>query len=276
MILTCPACATQYAVKDGAIPPGGRKVRCASCRHSWHQDGEPLEDPGEAGEAIQQPGDAGSEDQSLAEVGFADDIAPQPDIADEGDAYAPLDEPPVEVPPAADDGALEDQPPDREEDTRVWGSSAEDFRPFADREPETGRRRGLVAVGIALVLIAAIAAAIWFLAPPAWQERLGLATASAETPLQLMMTHSDRTQLESGNELLAVSGRVINPTDRQQEVPPIRAELRSSSGELVYSWTIPAPTPVLAPGASASFNSAELDVPAGGDELTVTLGEPST
>ena len=38
MILTCPACNTKYVVKDGAIPPGGRQVRCASCKHSWHQD----------------------------------------------------------------------------------------------------------------------------------------------------------------------------------------------------------------------------------------------
>ena len=38
MILTCPSCGTQYVVKDGAIPPGGRQVRCASCKHSWHQD----------------------------------------------------------------------------------------------------------------------------------------------------------------------------------------------------------------------------------------------
>ena len=38
MILTCPSCGTQYVVKDGAIPPQGRQVRCASCRHSWHQD----------------------------------------------------------------------------------------------------------------------------------------------------------------------------------------------------------------------------------------------
>src|SRR5262249_24088494 len=38
MILTCPSCGTQYVVKDGAIPPQGRQVRCAACRHSWHQD----------------------------------------------------------------------------------------------------------------------------------------------------------------------------------------------------------------------------------------------
>ena len=41
MILTCPNCGTQYVVKDGAIPPQGRQVRCASCKHSWHQDPEP-------------------------------------------------------------------------------------------------------------------------------------------------------------------------------------------------------------------------------------------
>ena len=40
MILTCPSCGTQYAVKDGAIPEGGRKVRCAACGHSWHQEPE--------------------------------------------------------------------------------------------------------------------------------------------------------------------------------------------------------------------------------------------
>ena len=40
MILTCPACDTKYVVKDDAIPPAGRQVRCASCKHSWHQDPE--------------------------------------------------------------------------------------------------------------------------------------------------------------------------------------------------------------------------------------------
>ena len=42
MILTCPACDTKYVVKDDAIPPGGRQVRCASCKHSWHQDPEGM------------------------------------------------------------------------------------------------------------------------------------------------------------------------------------------------------------------------------------------
>ncbi|MCY7280788.1 MAG: zinc-ribbon domain-containing protein [Sphingomonas bacterium] len=48
MILTCPACTTKYVVKDGAIPPAGRQVRCASCKHSWHQAPDEAAPDGEA------------------------------------------------------------------------------------------------------------------------------------------------------------------------------------------------------------------------------------
>jgi hypothetical protein len=87
-------------------------------------------------------------------------------------------------------------------------------------------------------------------------------------------THMDRQRLESGNELLTVTGRVINPTTQEQTVPPLQAQLRSRAGKIVYSWTIAPPARSLAAGASASFNSAEVNVPPGGDELTISLGQP--
>jgi len=87
-----------------------------------------------------------------------------------------------------------------------------------------------------------------------------------------MVTSNDRQRLASGNELLAVSGRVINPTDRAQPVPPLRAELLDATKQrIVYSWTIAPPAATLAPGASARFNSAEVDVPEGGVHLRVML-----
>ncbi|MGI8612276.1 MAG: zinc-ribbon domain-containing protein [Sphingomicrobium sp.] len=300
MILTCPSCGTQYVVKDGAIPKHGRQVRCASCKHSWHQDPEPSETGSEdetiAEAALIEPStgpeaeERAYQEATLAAEDHSGEAAvEEPEAADEAEpppGYTPID--PV-APPA--DGLVEATPtaplppPDYDEPAIVEEPPAaapveepldDDFRPFryeADEAPRT--RSPLLTILLVALLIAALAAAFWFLAPAEWKQRMGIAGAG-ETPLQLMMTHSDRQKLASGNELLAVSGRVINPTDENQDVPPIRAQLRSATGELVYSWTIAPPARTLPPGASATFNSAEVNVPAGGDELTITLGSVKT
>ena len=302
MILTCPACGTQYVVKDGAIPPQGRQVRCASCKHSWHQDPEPVEaaddeqtiteaaliEPRSGPEAEQRAYEAAAladeaspdvvdEAEGPDETGPAE--AAEAELAEPGEPFEPPAEPlaePEEAPAAAlyaHEGAISDEQAVKQDWTGTPAEPAYDdeFSPFAAREPEPKQRSPLLTILVIALLIAAAAAAFWFLAPPEWKQRIGIAGAG-ETPLQLMMTHSDRQKLASGNELLAVSGRVINPTDESQNVPPIQAQLRSSSGKLVYSWTIAPPARTLPPGASATFNSAEVNVPAGGDELTITLG----
>ena len=296
MILTCPACGTQYVVKDGAIPPQGRQVRCASCKHSWHQDPEPLdlgdqEEVETVVEAAMIAPSTGPEAEERAYVAaMADEPAavtdePATEVSDEQAGYAPItpaEEPPVEyaaVEEPATDSEPETQYEPEPDPDQAWtpgpedqGVRDDDFSPFAHRElQEPKRRNPALTIVLLVLLIAAAAAAFWFLAPPEWKQRIGIASAG-DTPLQLMMTHSDRQKLASGNELLAVTGRVINPTEKSQPVPPIQAQLRSSSGQLVYSWTIAPPARILPPGASATFNSAEVNVPAGGDELTITLG----
>jgi len=143
------------------------------------------------------------------------------------------------------------------------------FRPADDVEPR--RRSPVVTILVIVVVVVALAAAFWFLAPPEWKARLGLVGVGT-SPLALVTTHMDRQRLESGNELLTVSGRVINPTGKEQQVPPMQAELKTRAGKIVYSWTIAPPARSLPAGGSASFNSAEVNVPPGGDELTITLG----
>jgi len=149
------------------------------------------------------------------------------------------------------------------------------FSPFAESDDvATPRsRRPVVTLLIVALIVAALAAAFWFVAPPEWKARVGLG-AGGTSPLALVTTHMDRQQLESGNELLTVSGRVINPTSSEQDVPPLQAQLRTKTGKVVYSWVIAPPAPSLAAGASAPFNSAEINVPPGGDELTISLGSP--
>ena len=286
MILTCPSCGTQYVVKDGAIPPNGRQVRCKACQHSWREfppsaaESEELHAQSEALSQGEEPL-AGPEAQAIAETveeqepvrGEAYDEALPEETASEYDQDEPLaEEPePSPIPPEADVVGLAEAGPSHRLE---WVEGDEDFSPFAPREPDGVRSRSRLILGaVVVLLVAAIVAGLWFLAPLEWRQRLGIAEAS-ETPLQLMMTHSDRTQLASGNEFLNISGRIINPTDQQQKVPPIHAQLHDASGKVVYKWTIPPPTKTIPPGGSASFNSAELNIPPAAQELTVTLGEP--
>ena len=296
MILTCPNCGTQYVVKDGAIPPQGRQVRCASCKHSWHQDPEAQAEP-EPEAARPEAAAAEAEEETVTEATLieprsgpeAEERAYEGAVVEEEAAVAP--EPAAEESP---EEFAEEVPtqgpvfPAEEEEVPVaaipqqdWREPPQpevqddDFGPFPAREDEVEPRKRSRVVGLLLIVlvVAAVAAAFWFLAPPEWKARVGLG-GDGESPLALVTTHMDRQRLESGNELLTVTGRVINPTSEDQQVPPLQAELRSSTGQVVYRWTIAPPARSLPPGASASFNSAEVNVPPGGDELTITLGSP--
>ena len=292
MILTCPACDTKYVVKDGAIPPAGRKVRCASCQHSWHQDADPSFAPAEdeVPMAIASLGGPPEPVDHEGGVDFAEveAVGEVPPMAEAGQMIAEIPEPDIAPPdvdvhrsavvPEAED-AIDDAPRMAMSDEPAAQSAAPteesgEFVGYVERyvdEDERPRRRW-PAVLLALFLIAVAAAAFWFLAPPEWKARAGIAQAGV-SPLQLMITTSDRQPLESGNELVAISGRVFNPTDIEQTVPPIHAELRNKQTRaVIHKWTIAPPARVLGPRASANFNSAEVDVPQGGDELTVTLG----
>jgi len=300
MILTCPSCGTQYVVKDGAIPPEGRQVRCAACKHSWHQDPddsgtaqppaaaeqEPAEPIEQAAQEINPAESSGvsTEDESLAEATLIDprsgpeaEERAYEEAVIEGDADAP---PTGEAAAAVADPAVEHESPAgapaAEEDWNeppVAEAAQDSFSPFAEDEEQPRRRSPIVTIVIIALVVIVLAALFWFFAPPDIKARLGLAAAGA-SPLALVTTHMDRQRLESGNELLTVTGRVINPTAKEQDVPPLKAQLRSRSGKVVYSWTIAPPARSLPAGGSASFNSAEVNVPPGGDELTITLGDP--
>ena len=244
MILTCPACGTQYAVKDGAIPEGGRKVRCASCGHSWHQ--MPEEGSGEASETIPvpepapAPGDPAAaatefdtEPGEPAPIGYepTEPVAPGAELV-EGQTGIPV------PPPDA-------QWPDTRSDEQDWDPEKEipDAEEIAAAESETApdrKRTWLMGLVIAIVVLIIIVAGLLLVAPDSLRQGIGIPGAQA-TPLQIAPGTPERQKLASGNELVVVSGRVINPSAKQQTVPPIEAQLHDKSGKLIYSWTIAPP-----------------------------------
>jgi predicted Zn finger-like uncharacterized protein len=229
MILSCPSCKTRYVVPDSAIGPTGRQVRCASCRHSWHQPPPVADEPVPIRPAVpppRAPAPAGRRG-AAAEI-----IGPAPAEAQEGYAVEPPSRP-------------------RRNPARMWT---------------------IAAIVAALLMLIATALLLW-LAPHRFGNGFAMDGEAAGTPLRIQNQRVERGAMASGNELLTVTGQIVNPTDKPQPVPQIRAELQDAAGRSVYSWSISPPISELQPRQSATFNSAEVDVPGGARRVHLDFGK---
>ena len=230
MILECTECHTRYLVPDTAIGPDGRTVRCASCKHSWFQEGVTADD---------------AVDRDAAPV-----------------AETPVQPPVPDVPPP-----VEQAPP-----VEALAPSQPGYDAFAHAPPFRARRNPakrwtIAAVAAGVVMIAAFGGIVYSGAPGLASD---LFQPNAGTPLKIVSKPIDQ-HVFNGNEIFAVSGTVLNPTDSPQPVPDIRADLRDAQRRIVFSWMIRPEANTLAPRGKLDFNSAKLDVPVNAKELVLSF-----
>ena len=304
-ILTCPSCATRYNVKASAIPPEGRTVRCAACGNKWHVDPDPDDVAPSAMDAPEETaqGMATSEPRAMeTDAPPARDPTPTPPPVPQ-----PVETPPPPPEPTASAAdapreavlasppepevaaAVEEQQAAQEEviDERVTDHPFDEapaadagftgIDPIEDHDDEeeldAPRSRWWLWLLVLVVLVAAAIAALFTVAPAEWRQQLGVGGVVAEeSPFDVILTRQNMSTLESGQRMLSVTGRVVNVTEDAAAIPPIHAELRDENEAVLHEWTIAPPAPSLGPGESATFNSAEADIPDGGSRIVMVVG----
>ena len=237
MILTCPACETRYLIADGAIPSAGRQVRCASCKHSWFQPG-PEESQRESEQLPLPP-----PSPPAAAVAPAPSMAANRMDADDEE-------------PAATDTSFEEAEP----------------RPrWRLHVPPVWRWISLALLTLVALVLIGIGIVRYMGLEPQLESMFTRPSTPESRLLLNVVRQPERRILESGNELFAISGRIVNPTNEEQKIPDIRAELRDAKGKLVYGWTITPPQRSLEARGSIEFNAAEVNVPRNAQRLTISF-----
>ena len=286
MIIACPACNTRYVVPDTAIGVEGRTVRCAKCRHSWHQDGNGVAGSGSAPvesapppRAAPQPPrpqpQAASAKPTVVETPVArpapgEPNVSQPDGAAEGAALAAGAGPAIETPPSRDfdetDPPFGDIPAaapapyaDGDEDDEV--SRFDHAPPFGSRR-NMGRIWTVAAITFA-ALATGLGALVYFAGVPEWLPiaRPLFGAGTPDLKLEFPVAEQDRRTLPNGTEFFGARIKVTNTARESRTVPDILIVLRDQRERQVYSWVVAPPQSTLGPGATVTINEAVTDVP---------------
>ncbi|EWY37030.1 hypothetical protein N825_22230 [Skermanella stibiiresistens SB22] len=112
-------------------------------------------------------------------------------------------------------------------------------------------------------------AEIW---PPSARlfEAVGLPVEALGAGLQLQNVRSEK-RVEDGLTVLVIEGQIVNISDKERPVPPLRAVTLGPDKSPVGDWTFTASHETLLPGEIATFTSQMREPPGVITEIAITF-----
>lgn len=264
MLLVCPSCRTRYVVPDSAIGAAGRQVRCASCRHSWFQEGPSSIAPPKLEPIVQVK--APAQDSAKDRVETRAENAPLP-VENPHPGFAAMDAPPVYIEPAVFD---------REESsltglrTPPLSDDLPERSQFAHEPPFRARRNPakimtFAAIAFA-VFIALAGGALWY---SGWLED-SFAVTTTESKLTIV-PHNNLAlgRAADGSPYFIASGSIVNPTAEKLSVPNMLITIKDASGRSIFNWEMKPPVASLEAGTTVDFSQLKRDVPLASADISI-------
>ncbi len=285
MLLVCPSCNSRYVVPDAAIGADGRQVRCANCKHSWHQ--QPVVQPAPPAPPVAAPrpiaetaAEAADQEKPESEavaapvasptaavtesapkedsVEAAEDETPSPAVQQGFSGFDETVEQANAAEPTAPPAFAESPPP---EPPHII-AAPEDHSQFAHEPPFKPRRNPaklwtMAAIAFALSIVLVGGALSWFGVPGG-----SFNSAAREPDLKIVLNDNlDLGEKDDGTPYFIASGSIVNPTSSDQDVPAILITLKAADGRPVYSWKLKPKVSHLGPGEKVDFSELRFDVP---------------
>lgn len=239
MILTCPSCSTRYQADGARFVPPGRNVRCAKCGNVWFQT--------------------------------APEAEPEPEPVLESIVPPPSPEP-VASPSAPDSPATLES---------VVKPAQQQTRP-----PRTGARRpqgGVLGDAVAWAALIFLAVTIGWAAVqyrqtivelwPGVAPLYDVLSLPVETEGIALTDIAYQHEVEDGQPVLSVTGKVVNVSDRELPVPVIRVMLSDEARQEIYHWMFDAGVQSLKPGAESPFVTRLSSPPPEARNLNIRFAE---
>jgi len=237
MILTCPSCSTRYQADGARFVAPGRNVRCAKCGHVWFQT--------------------------------APDAEPDPEPVLEPAATPPEPEPSAPEPVAAAPLSSIINPQPVEALPRPKKRKGQKGNLLADAIAWAALIFLAVTIGWAAVQYRQTIVELWPGLAPLY-EVVGLPVESEGIAL---IDVAYQHEVEDGQPVLSVSGKIVNVSDRELPVPIIRVMLSDQEQHEIYHWMFNAGVQSLKPGAESPFVTRLSSPPPEARNLNIRFAE---